>query len=74
MSDIMRITYRPTCEECGYEIEDEMCYEVGDVYICESCKREAEAQIKLDVLRAIFEDDMDERKIITPVKMTDVVA
>lgn len=27
----------PYCDECGQRIEDEFCYQIDDVIICEDC-------------------------------------
>ena len=30
----------PVCEECGEVIQSDICYEINDCYICESCLKE----------------------------------
>lgn len=36
----IRISKMPKCAECGEAIQDDICYEINDEYICEGCLHE----------------------------------
>ena len=70
--------------QCEKEITDKFSYAVKafstqtlnyevEGYICEACKKEASSQIKLDVLRDIFDEEMYGMRELTPQWESDVI-